>query len=195
LTTVAGGTPLGTAQKQTVLNGIGGTINGSTGTTYTFPSSITEGSYFLIWTCQGTAAATTVPLIAAATTMFNVVTMWSSNAAPDAVGVAASTNAINNARIFIVVLITLVNQPVLPVVVTYGVVGTCPTAPCFGDLVVTEANSGLIGVFSDPEENRFREIAQAEFERLTAKLKEQEYEEESRQEAERRRLARERFSQ
>jgi len=147
LTTVTGSTPLGTSQKSTILGGIGGTINGVTGTSYTFPSTINSGTFLFFYTCQGTGAATTAPVINSGGSSWSLIQAWSSNSTPDGKTSVVSTNGINNATFVLAFLAQLSATPITPVSITLGAGGTLPTAPCFGDLVVTQVNSNLIGFF------------------------------------------------
>jgi len=148
LTTVAGGTPLGTSQKQAILGGIGGTINGATGTTYTFPSSVTEGIFLFLYLAQGTAANTTSPImVTPSANTWTYVQCLSSNAGPDQNSILNSTNGVMNATFFMAFVMKVTATPVVPLVVQWGVAGTLPTAPCYGDLFVTQLNSNLNGFF------------------------------------------------
>jgi len=159
LTTVTGSTPLGTSQKTTVVGGIGGTINGATGTIYTFPSTISSGTWLVIFQCQGTAASTTAPIIAT-NLSWSQIQMWSNNSAPDGKTSVVSTNSINNATFVQAFVISVSPTPTLPLTITWGTGGTLPTAPCFGDLLVTQVNTNLIG-FLRSSEDYMRDLVRA----------------------------------
>jgi len=58
-----------------------------------------------------------------------------------------------------------VATPILPITVTYGTAGTMPTAPCFGDFLVTQLNSGIIGLVTSSDLH-FRELVQSEVRRI-----------------------------
>lgn len=165
LTAVSGAHPLGTSQKQTVSGGIGGTINGATGTVYTFPSSISEGVFLIYLTAQGTAAVTVVPILTV-NLSYNILQYWSSNSAPDAnqISYAPSTGGTSGTVIHAFIL-QIVATPILPITVTYGTAGTMPTAPCFGDFLVTQLNSGIIGLVT-ASDLHFRELVQSEVRRI-----------------------------
>lgn len=150
LTTVAGSTPLGTSQKSTIAGGLGGTINGATGTIYTFPASVTEGSFLFLYQAQGTAANTTAFTMTGSTS-FAYVSIFATNVGPDLKSFVKSTDGVMNAVYIHAFMITIVPSPTVPVSVTFGAGGTLPTAPCFGDLIVTQVNSGLVGLLKNPD--------------------------------------------
>jgi len=149
LTGVTGSTPLGTSQLQTVARGqIGGSINGATGTVYTFPQSYSSGTYLIVFACQGTAAALTAPTMTV-NNSYALLQVWSTNVGSDLKTIAgAPTTGVSSGTFVHCQIISFVTNPTLPVTVTYGTAGTLPTAPTFGDLVITRVNSSLVSILT-----------------------------------------------
>jgi len=138
--------PLGLIQQLAPGSSIGGTINGATGTTYTFPARITSGTYLVLLNVNGVSAAVTFPppTVSAGT---NILLLWSSSGGgADSSGLAVAPS-IGAASPFVVVafILQIVPGSSLPVVVSFAPTGgTLPTTPVFGDLFVTQTNSNIL---------------------------------------------------
>jgi len=153
LTGVASATPLGTSQLQTILRGaIGGSINGVTGTVYTFPSSFSEGVFLICYSCQGTAAGL-VPITMTVNTSYGVLQVWATNAGVDLKAQATSICTTGTAANYLhCQIIQFVTNPTLPVTVTFGGAGTLPSGTNYGDLFVTAVNSNLVSLMSSGDD-------------------------------------------
>jgi len=62
----------------------------------------------------------------------------------------------------------LTANPTVPVSVALGTAGTLPTAPCYGDLVVTQVNSNLIGLLQS-RDTYIQELVKLEVARILEK--------------------------
>jgi hypothetical protein len=125
--------PLGNAPSLKTFSSIGGTING-TGTIYTFPAAITEGTFLCNLVISGTNAALTAPGITV--TNGNLLTVWRADANNNASDTAGtSTNFI---------MCFIVNITNGPCSLTFGTGGAYPGQPNFLDLWVTQTDAGII---------------------------------------------------
>jgi len=148
LTAVASTTPLGTSQVQVVGEGaLGGVCNGATGTIYSFPNRVVSGTYFVMLTAAGTAAAYTAPTLVS-NFNYSVLQVWSTTAGPDAKTVVGAPAAgVSSATIVHAFIIEFsANIPTVPVQITWGAAGSLPTGTCNGDLIVTQVNSNLVSL-------------------------------------------------
>lgn len=153
LTGVANSTPLGTSQTNTVAhNPLGGTINGATGTVYTYPVTVTEGTFLLLYQCQGTAASIAAPTITV-NNSYSILNFWSNNSGVGVGNHATSPpNGVTSATFMFAWVIKIVADPVLPITFTFSGSPTLPSSTNYGDFLVQQLNASAVVALTPMQE-------------------------------------------
>lgn len=143
-------TPLGTPTAPSVPMSSIGTTQLATApyNVITFPNSVYQGTFLVTWTIIAASGAT---LVYPALTFQNCTLgrYFSTIAGPDNVSIwtspnAGATNQVTMTMIFIVTLPGTSPTVGVPSTITWGVAGTMPTGNGFGDLWITQINTGVI---------------------------------------------------
>lgn len=135
--------PLGSTSKLQTGSFIGTTITSSR--ILTFPGTIVDGQFMIMWAVSGGATAITNPVLTN-TTNCSFVSIWAGDTSSNFSIPNGTTTAV--ATYNVVLKITGPNA-----VLTFGNVGTLPTAVTSGDLWITKINDGILTVVDTPQEN------------------------------------------
>lgn len=131
LKSIVNASPLGT----TTTAAAGCTLGGATtGTTYTFPNNILDGTFLVVWTVVGASTAITNPVLSSTTGSF--LTQWFNNGSANAQTPTGTTTTTTH-------MVVLFRVSTTPAVITFGAAGTLPAGATGGDLYVIQTNASL----------------------------------------------------
>jgi len=131
LKSITNASPLGTTTTIASGSTIGGTV---TSTTYTFPNSILDGTFLVVWTVVGASTAITNPVLSSTTGSF--LTQWFNNGSANAQTPTGTTTTTTH-------MVVLFKVTSVPAVITFGGAGTLPAGATGGDLYVIQTNAQL----------------------------------------------------
>jgi len=139
LSAVVAGNPLGTSQ--TLIPGsMGGTINGSTGTVYSFPSFVTEGNWLIVYTVKGTAASLVNPTFSFSPGLS--VNQWFIK--DTVILVKSPPDTVSSGQLTVIFIVQFGPGPnTNPATITWSTGGTYPTTIVGADLIVTQISSNI----------------------------------------------------